>query len=335
MMRRVVILAVLLAGFVSPFSVWARTPEPKVDPRAWATSYEPAALTAAGVLAAAKRADGGNAPSTTLRITYDFHDGGLAGVERDVWRGDDYRSDTTVGVFVSADGRYRGQRWELGENGYTLFKRGVHQRAAANARALESAEPGDDVRLLGRLHTPADVYVVRVAPRDGREERRFYDTATFHMVRRETHYLDTLVVTTYDDYRTVKGTTLAYRTTYSDGHADNDKQLSIRELTVDEPVAERELVIPPGRRAPVSFPPGVDHVRLPARIDDWGPSSYGLRSTDAGSTFNSTAVAPASFSTRTSRRNSDCRCTAAGRRPSPGRSAPERRSSRRFRSERS
>ena len=138
-------------------------------------------------------------------MTYAVRDGGLEGTERDQWSGDDYRIDKKIGPFITAEGRYHGQRWETNENGYTLLKRGIHQRAEANVRALEKTDPGDDVKLLGRLRMPADVYVVRVAPPDGREERRFYDASTLRLVRRETAYLGELVVATYEDYREVEG----------------------------------------------------------------------------------------------------------------------------------
>jgi hypothetical protein len=69
---------------------------------------------------------------------------------------------------------------------------------------------------------------LRVFPQGGRDERGFYDAQTFHLIRRETSYLDHLVVTTYDDYRTAAGVTQAYRTTYSDGHPENDSVSTIR-----------------------------------------------------------------------------------------------------------
>ena len=241
------------------------------DPRAWPTAYEATTTTLKDVLAGAKRSDGTIAQHAgTLRTTYALRDGGLEGTERHVWSGDDYRIDTTTGPFVSAEGRYKGQRWETNENGYTLLKRGIHQRAEANVRALEKTDPGDEVKLLGRLHAPADVYVVQVAPPDGREERRFYQASTLRLVRRETSYLDRLVVTTYDDYRETKAGALPYRSTVSDGHPENDEVFTITYLSVDAPVTETDVAIPGSRRLPVTLPAGVASVRLPATIDEWG-----------------------------------------------------------------
>ena len=253
---------------VPPAAAAPKTAAP--DPRAWPTVYEPVTLTAGELLAAVRRADGGKPERDTLRVTYDVRDGGLSGTEREVFRGDDYRSDAEVGPFITADGRLHGQAWELGENGYTLLKAGIHQRTQANTRALERADPGDDVRVLGRLRNPADTFVLLVAPKDGRPELRFYEAASYHLVRRETHYLDRLVVTTYDDYRTVGAITTAYRTTYSDGHPENDGVRSVRELRVGDPVTDRDLQIPSGRRRLYDLPPGVERLRLPARIDKWG-----------------------------------------------------------------
>jgi predicted aspartyl protease len=239
------------------------------NPRAWPAVYEPVTMTAQELLAA-RRPKNPAKDADTLRITYAFHDGGLDGTEREVWSGEDYRTDVTIGPFVTAEGRFQGQRWITNENGYTLLKRGIHQRTEANARALEKPEAGDDVRLLGRLHAPADVYVLRVAPPDGREERRFYDASTLNLVRRETAYLNQLVVSTYDDYRTTGGLTTAYRTTVSDGHPENDAVWKIEDLKVGVPVVNAEIDVPGSRRLPVVLPAGAANVRLPAHIDPWG-----------------------------------------------------------------
>ncbi|MBV8751109.1 MAG: aspartyl protease family protein, partial [Candidatus Eremiobacteraeota bacterium] len=217
-----------------------------------------------------KNAEGDWSKQSTLRITYAFRDGGLEGTDTERWNGDDYRDDETVGPFQTSEGRYKGQRWELDENGYTLLIRGIHQRTAVNARALDRPDSTDDVKVLGRLRAPADVYVLRVAPKGGRDELRFYDAATFHLIRREVAVLDRLVVTTYDDYRTVGTRTLAFHSTFSDGHPENDGIYTIKEFAPGAPVNDDDLNAPNGRRALVEFPNGKDVVRLPARIDDWG-----------------------------------------------------------------
>jgi predicted aspartyl protease len=247
----------------------AKTKPP--DPRAWPTAYEETTMTVKDILDGAQRADGTLGEGKhTLRITYTFHDGGLDGIEREVWSGDDYRVDVTTGPFVTAEGKSQGQLWETNENGYTLLKRGIHKRAEANVRALEKPDPGEEVRVLGRLRAPADVYVLRVAPPDGRAERRFYDATSLRLLRRETAYLDKLVVASYDDFRSAHTVTVPYRTTLSDGHPENDKVWSVESLQIDTPVADAELAIPGSRRLPLSMPAGGATVRLPARIDRWG-----------------------------------------------------------------
>lgn len=264
-----------LAASAAPAAASSAAPAAKAaksfDPRAWPTAYEPVTMTVKELLAAAKRYDG-SAPEgqKTLRTASTFRDGGMTGTTREVWVGEDYRVDSTLGPFVTAEGRNDGQQWATNENGYTLLKRGIHKRAEANARALENPNPGDEVQLLGRLRAPADVYVLRVAPPDGREERRFYDAKTFALVRRETSYLGHLVVTTYEDFRTVNGVTLAFKRTVSDGHPENDYVETTTKLEIGVPVAEGEVAIPGSRRLPVKLPDGVSSVRLPARMDDYG-----------------------------------------------------------------
>jgi hypothetical protein len=255
----------------APSAAPAAKPTGSSDPRAWPTTYEPVTLTVKELLAEAKRYDGSPPDAQkTLRAEATFRDGGVTGTRREVWLGENYRTDSTLGPFVTAEGRNDGQLWETNENGYTLLKRGIHKRADANARALENPNPGDELQLLGRLRAPANVYVLRVAPPDGRDERRFYDAKTYALVRRETSYLGHLVVTTYDDFRTVNGVTLAFRRTVSDGHTENDYVQTITKLQIGVPVADEEVAIPGSRRLPVKLPDGVSSVRLPARIDPYG-----------------------------------------------------------------
>ena len=270
------VAALALATFAPQTALAAPAPAAvasakKPDPRAWPTAYEPVTMTVKELLAEVKRARGSvGEAKKTLRSVSTFRDGGMTGTTREVWSGDDYRTDTTLGPFVTAEGRNGGQQWETNENGYTLLKRGIHKRADANERELESENPGESVQLLGRLRQPADVYVVRVSPADGRDERRFFDAKTYLLARRETSYLGHLVVTTYEDYRTVQGAVVAFKHTVSDGHPENDYVETMTQLQVGVPVADGEVAIPGSRRLPVKLPDGVDSVRLPARIDPYG-----------------------------------------------------------------
>ncbi|HEY0615921.1 MAG TPA: hypothetical protein VGC96_14825, partial [Candidatus Elarobacter sp.] len=257
-----------------PFQASAATAAPKpaaADPRAWPATYEETAMTPAELLASAKAASGSpEARKQPMRLAFETHDGGLSGTRRELWSGDDYRMDTVEGPFVSAWGRRGGQRWETNENGYTLLTRGIHKRGQANARAIEKPENNEAVKVLGRLRAPADVYVLRVAPPDRREERRFYDASSKRLVRREIVALERLLVETFEDYRTVAGVTMPFKTTVSDGRPENDASETLTDARVGEPVAAEDLEIPGSRRLPVSLPGGVPSVRLPARITGSG-----------------------------------------------------------------
>ena len=267
-MRKVWCIAPFLLALVPGWAVASsKTP---ADPRAWPTAYEATTMQATELLAAVRKASGPEDGPTQMRLTYGIRESGMDGTEREVWDGGNYRIDTTVGPFVTAYGTYDGQRWETNENGYTLLVRGINQRTEANARALERTQPSDDVKLLGRLRQPADVYVLAVAPKDGREERRFYDATTLRLVRREVHYLDQLVVTTYDDYRVVKGVALAYHILVSDGHPANDLVYDVKSFDPAAQVVASEVEVPGSRRLPVELPAGATTVKLPARIDESG-----------------------------------------------------------------
>src|ERR1700681_1073206 len=104
----------LLFGPVAPaFGAGQPAAKKDPDPRAWPVAYEAPTTTLQDVLDGAKKADNPSAAHEgTLRVTYALREGGLDGTERDVWSGDDYRVDETIGRFVTAEGRYHGQRWE-------------------------------------------------------------------------------------------------------------------------------------------------------------------------------------------------------------------------------
>ena len=78
----------------------------------WPTAYEPVTMTVQELLAAAKRFDG-SAPDgqKSLRTASTFRDGGMTGTSREVWLGENYRVDSTLGPFVTAEGRNDGQQW--------------------------------------------------------------------------------------------------------------------------------------------------------------------------------------------------------------------------------
>lgn len=261
MVCRVVLLAALLAASASAA---VAAPESRV----WPATYETTLLTVPELLAKANAAEG-MPNASTLRLTYDIREGRLTGVERRIRRGADYRIDKKIGPFITASGRFHGQRWELGENGYTLLRSGCGRPDDGGAR-MPGAVAADAMTMLGRLPPPIDAYAVRVAPPDGRTHLRFYDALTFRLVRVETPYRGSLVVTTFGDFRTVDGRTLPFATTTSDGHPESDVVANLREVASGQPISDDRLAIPPGRRLPVSFPAGVRSVRLPASITPMG-----------------------------------------------------------------
>jgi Aspartyl protease len=256
---------VVLAAF---FAVFASAAAAAPDSRAWPAAYEATSLTVPDLLAKANAAAG--APDArTLRLTYELREGNLTGVERRMRRGTDYRIDKKIGPFVTASGRFHGQRWELGENGYTLLRSGSGEPDDGGPRVPRAAPP-EAVTTLGRLPPPIDAYVVRVAPPGGRPQLRFYDASTFRLVRVETPYRDGLVVTTFGDFRSVDGHALPYVTTTSDGHSETDIVATLRDVAYGDPIADAQLEIPLGSRLPVSFPADTRTVRLPARITRMG-----------------------------------------------------------------
>ncbi|HEY4438827.1 MAG TPA: aspartyl protease family protein [Candidatus Elarobacter sp.] len=230
---------------------------PAPSDRAWPTQYQPADVTLAQLVAKAETANGaGNA----LRLAYELHEGNLTGVERQTRRGDDYRIDTTVGPFATSRGCYRGQAWSINQNGYTLLHSGPCD--------ADRITP-DAATLLGRLQTPSDAYAVRIARKDADAELQFYDAATFRLMRTETSYRGKVMVTTYSGYRDVGGRFVPATIAFDDGDPADASVATLHDASQTE-VVDQQLAVPPGRRQPLAFPPGVTNVRLPARVTRLG-----------------------------------------------------------------
>ena len=193
---------------------------------------------------------------------------GMTGTEHDVYRGKDYRQTLALGPFLTQRGRYQGDEWEQGENGYTLHLSGYHQRTAVNERALaDPSAPESHVSLLGRTESPLSAYVLELAPADGRKERQFYDSHTFQLVRREAELPGRTLVSTYGDFRVTNGKTEPWRIDQAHGHPENDQHYQLVSKTAPAAISDAEVGVPGTRREVVVFPTGVNHVRLPARID--------------------------------------------------------------------
>ena len=230
----------------------------------------PTTVTLQQVLAVNDKAEGKAIDPNAAVIEDDaISTNGLTGTYHAVSYRGTYRTTTTLGPFTTSDG-YDGQTtWSEDENGQVVQVQGVHQRGAADARALGDAlsHPGNGVKLLGEVTSPVAAYVVEVNPPDGRKEWVFFDKTTGLIDRTERVFPDARVVNTYADFKTRNGRTEAWSGHYSDGDAANDEDWHITGLQI-KPQIDQSEVAEPASRTFVEFPAGATSVKLPARILD-------------------------------------------------------------------
>ncbi len=196
----------------------------------------------------------GKTPGSTS-TTLVFSENGLAGRRVTLRDGADYVETTTVGPFRTARGSRHGTAWHQDENGQTI---------------LEAADPGHAtgdpaVTTIACAAAPLAGYVVSVLDGAGYGSRAYVDSQTYRVYRQDLIAATTVTTTTYDDFRTTGGRTIAWHRHRSDGIAANESDERIVALDA-APLAETELAIP-ASRALVAFPTGAASVSLPARLE--------------------------------------------------------------------
>lgn len=249
-MRRVAIAAVL--AFACVAVAGAETDKLTAPP----DGIVPAHVTLRQVLDGHRRALGLKDPASIVE-TWSYAADQLSGTQVDYRSGDDYREDTALGPFATSEGSTRGRRWSRNANGLTVALTDLHRRDEVTDRAfVRPAERNSGVTLLGEVLQPMAAYVVRAAPKDGRLEYRFYDAASYLLVRTESIVEDRRVVTTYDDFRTYNGRRRPWHIHESDGKPYNEYDWKLQSLQYDvaidpakfSPPASEELVRAPSAK---------------------------------------------------------------------------------------
>lgn len=259
---RVVAVALILYIATSPHTI-AKGADTDPPP-----GIVPTTSTLLEVLAAHKKAIGKPTDPSACFIEDDaIATNGLTGTTHEISCQEDFRSTTTLGPFVTSEGSIAGQAWYEDENGQIVPIQGVHQRGAADARALDDAltHPVNGVKLLGEVSSPVAAYVVEVNPPNGRKEWIFYDKATGLTDRIEAAVAGARTVETFADFKTVDGRTVAWSGHDSDGEAPNDEDWHITALQVAKKSGETPLEAPTSKPF-VDFPSGVTSAKLPATI---------------------------------------------------------------------
>lgn len=201
-----------------------------------------------------------------------FTTSGAAGTETLLRAGDDFREIDDSGPLHRERGRYHGQDWHQNANGQTV---------------LEQPDPGngkrdDIVTTVARVTKPIDAFALRALNQVGSGTVTYIDPATDRVVREDRIEPAQTTVFTFDDFRSVDGSTTAWHWTRSDGHPENDGDYRVTSIT-PRSVAPNEVAIADPRRRLVEFPAGKTSVDLPVHMVG---NNFIVRVTIAGRGFD-------------------------------------------------
>lgn len=233
-----------------------------------AQEYEPATITAAQLFER-NRHELGSLEAGNYHIVAEERS-----AKGDVWTSETYtdgrsfRTSVRIGSFVSSYGANQGQSWQQDENGLVTPTTGVFAEVDPFLISMKNAEnPTGGVRMLGLSTGAPRSLVVEVTPSNGLIERRYYDPATYLLIRLEmTDYDGHKKIWAYGDYRRVAGRQIAFSiSSERDGAFVSQKSLVSY---------ERVPSVPGGFAVPASRPlfdlGGQDAVVIPARFTDAG-----------------------------------------------------------------
>ena len=213
------------------------------------------APTADELAARSRQTTGADRRPESQREIWSIRAGGLEGTLETAHHGADVVNTTTLGPFRMLRGVFHGERWHQNENGETV---------------LDRPEPSQAERIVAqsvaRVRQPVDAWQVTTSFASGHITRTFYDPRNYVVVRTEKTVAGRTIRATFDDFRTdARGRTRAWHYAGSEERGENDYDYHLLR-TDDGEIGDAELAIPRDRRSLVEFPPGVDAVRLPARI---------------------------------------------------------------------
>lgn len=216
-------------------------------------------MTLSRLLAAHAKAIGAS-KIKTLKEHWTIHDSGLDGTQDVVDRNNDEHSDETLGTTHTAAGTVGGRSWHQNSNGEVVVESNIHQRSAVDNGALRAGGPG--VALLGKV-AESNAYVVRVNPPGGRLEYAYFDTTSFLLKEVDRAEAGTRIVTTYDDYRTADGLTLAWHLHRIIARTGAETDRKMQSAMVGVAVTDSDVAMP-ASTTPVHAPNAF--ATLPAKI---------------------------------------------------------------------
>jgi len=211
-------LPIVIAGALSYAG-----PSAQADP-----AVAPAHMTLSDLLHRAAQAQGRLGPGAYHIVLQRVSDGETT--TQETYTDDDgYRTTETLGDIVTSWGAVGGRSWYRNANGFVQIVTGAlleHDPLEAAVRNM--AAPSSGATLLGvTSDSPAD-YEVKVAPRDGVAETRYYDADTYLLHRIDlTGYDGHTNTAIYGDYRRVSGQMVPWTRTYSGDYYKGERRFAV------------------------------------------------------------------------------------------------------------
>lgn len=237
-----------------------------VSPARGGESFAPTPIALSELLARARTAEGvqtRGAYHIVLRGTSD----GDTTVEETFSSSEGYKTTETTADIASSWGTYRGQRWYRNPNGFVQLGSGVYEQHDPIENAVRNIGEGSGATLLGVSAAPA-TYAVRITPREGLSETRYYDTGTYLLRRVDLKDYDghTRIVE-YDDYRKVYGRMVPFVRTY---RGDFYKGSRRYDVVTYQPVPKDAIALAIPASTTLFDLGGRDSVTIPADFTDDG-----------------------------------------------------------------
>jgi predicted aspartyl protease len=198
---------------------------------------------------------GQDVPLGYRRTIVTVRSNGVTVSEREIVRGDDWRTISSAGPFHEEAGQIKNQDWHQNANGQTVND----EPDPGNAKADPTTTT------VTRTRTPLDAYVVAKLNVRGWGTRRFVDPQTWRTLRLETITGNGSIVTDYTDFRLDGGRLFAHHWSTRNESARTTSETTVTAYDAT-PVKDDEIAEPVSRRSLITFPAGVTSSELPVKF---------------------------------------------------------------------
>jgi hypothetical protein len=176
----------------------------------------PAGVSLTELLRRAEKADG-RLTAGAYRVVLQRTADGETTSQETYFDDDGYKTTETLADIVTSWGENGGRKWYRNANGFVQIVSGAFaEHDPLENAASDMTAPASGATLAGVTSDAPAEYVVKVAPRDGLSETRYYDTGTYLLQRiDDTEYDGHTRSVTYGNYRRISGRMVPWTRTFS------------------------------------------------------------------------------------------------------------------------